>query len=419
MKKIVLAYSGGLDTSVAVKWLADKYNAQIIALLVDVGQGEDLVAAREKACQIGAAKAILIDARKEFVNDYIIPAVTANAVYEDAYPLTTALSRPLIAKLLVDIAQQENADAIAHGCTGKGNDQVRFDVSTRTLAPSLKIIAPAREWDFTRETAIEYAKKNGIPTEITHKKPYSIDANLWGRSIECGVLEDAWVEPPEDIYELTAKPYASEAEYIDVYFEEGIPLKINDKGYPFMDIIMRLNKLAGAHGVGRIDHIENRLVGIKSREIYEAPAAQVLLTAHKALEGLTLPRELLHFKKMMEQKFSELTYYGLWFSPLQKALQSFMETTQKTVTGNVRCKLHQGTCMVVGRKSPFSLYDKALATYDKGDTFDHKSAEGFIKLWGLDSQTFADVNMDKYRAGQKNNNKGIENVSETLAKSVK
>lgn len=393
-EKIVLAYSGGLDTSVAIKWLQDKYNAEIITLVVDVGQGGDMEKVRAKALKIGAIKSILIDAREEFVEKYILPALKANAAYDDSYFLMTALSRPLITKLLVKVANQEGATAIAHGCTGKGNDQVRFDVSVRVLNPKLKIIAPAREWDFTRSSAIEYARAHDIPLDgIIKTKTYSIDQNLWGRSMECGVLEDAWVEPPEDAYEMTASPAAAPdvPAYINIDFEKGVPIALDNQVIHPLAMINQLNMTAGAHSVGRVDHIENRLVGIKSREVYECPAATVLYAAHQALESMALTRELAHFKKGIEQKYAEQVYYGLWFSPLKQALDAFIESTQQTVTGKVRVKLFKGNCTVVGRQSPFSLYDHKLATYEAGDTFNHKAAEHFIQLWGLDLQTYGKV----------------------------
>lgn len=393
-EKIVLAYSGGLDTSVAIKWLQDKYNAEIITLIVDVGQGGDMEKVRAKALDIGAVKSILIDAKEEFAEKYILPALKANAAYDDNYFLMTALSRPLITKLLVKVANQEGATAVAHGCTGKGNDQVRFDVSVRVLNPKLKIIAPAREWDFTRSSAIEYAKAHDIPLDgIIKTKTYSIDQNLWGRSIECGVLEDAWVEPPEDAYEMTTSPSAAPdvPAYISIDFEKGIPTELDGQMMHPLALINQLNMTAGAHSVGRVDHIENRLVGIKSREVYECPAATVLYAAHQALESMALTRELAHFKKGIEQKYAEQVYYGLWFSPLKQALDAFIESTQQTVTGKVRVKLFKGNCTVVGRQSPFSLYDHKLATYEAGDTFNHKAAENFIQLWGLDLQTYGKV----------------------------
>ncbi|MBI5359326.1 MAG: argininosuccinate synthase [Planctomycetes bacterium] len=402
-EKIVLAYSGGLDTSVAIKWLADKYNAEIVTLIADVGQGGDLEKVRAKALKVGAVKSILADVKEEFASQYILPALKANAVYEGSYFLATALSRPLIAKVLVEVAHQENATAIAHGCTGKGNDQVRFEVSVRALDPSLKIIAPAREWDFTRSSAIEYAKTHGIPLDgIVAKKTYSIDQNLWGRSIECGVLEDAWIEPPDDVYEMTTSPLAASntPAYVTIDFEKGKPVAINGEAMDFLELINKLNAIAGANGVGRVDHVENRLVGIKSREIYESPAAAVLFDAHNALESLVLTRDTSHFKKLIEQKYSEMVYFGLWYSPLREAIDAFVTSTQKMVTGQVRMKLYKGSCTLAGRKSQFSLYDNKLATYEAGDTFNHKAAEGFIQLWGLGVQTYG--TMLRKTAAEKN-----------------
>ena len=393
-ERIVMAYSGGLDTSVAIKWLQEKYDAEVITVIVDVGQGGDLEAVRQKALTIGAVKSILIDAKEEFVAKYILPALKANAAYEDSYLLATALGRPLIAQLLVKVAAQENATAVAHGCTGKGNDQVRFDVAVKVLNPKLNIIAPAREWDFTRPSAIAYARANGIPLDgIIKTKIYSIDENLWGRSIECGVLEDAWFEPPEDAFDMTSSPSAAPdmPTYLTIDFEKGVPVGLDGQKIEPLALINSLNIIAGANSVGRMDHIENRLVGIKSREVYECPAGTVLHMAHQAMESMTLTRDMAHFKKLIEQKYSELVYYGLWFSPLREALDAFVETTQQTVTGKVRMKLYKGTCAAVGRQSPFSLYNVKLATYEAGDTFNHKAAEGFIHLWGLDLQTYGKV----------------------------
>ncbi|MEW6027052.1 MAG: argininosuccinate synthase [Planctomycetota bacterium] len=393
-EKIVMAYSGGLDTSVAIKWLQEKYDAEVITVIVDVGQGGDLEEVRKKALKVGAVKSILIDVKEEFVEKYIIPALKANAAYENNYLLATALGRPLIAQHLVKIAIQENATAVAHGCTGKGNDQVRFDVAVKVLNPKLKIIAPAREWDFTRPSAIEYAKAHKIPLDgIIKTKIYSIDENLWGRSIECGVLEDAWFEPPEDAFDMTTSASAAPdiPTYVTIDFEKGIPVALDGQQTEPLALINSLNVIAGANSVGRIDHIENRLVGIKSREVYECPAGTVLHKAHQALESMCLTRDTAHFKKLIEQKYSELVYYGLWFSPLREALDAFVDNTQQTVTGKVRMKLYKGTCVAVGRQSPFSLYNVKLATYEAGDTFNHKAAEGFIHLWGLDLQTYGKV----------------------------
>ncbi|MHB0885401.1 MAG: argininosuccinate synthase [Bacillota bacterium] len=394
MKKVVLAYSGGLDTSVAIRWLQERYDAEVIALSIDVGEGKDLDFIKAKALTIGAKKSYMLDARDEFARDFVFPALKANAVYEGRYMLSSALSRPLISRLLVEVAEAEGADAVAHGCTGKGNDQVRFDVSVAALNPGLKVIAPQREWVMSREEEIDYAKAHGIPIPVGKKNPYSIDENLWGRSIECGVLEDPWAEPPEDIYAWTvsAGKAPADPQYVEVGFEAGVPVSLDGYKMSPVDLIERLNKIAGGHGVGRVDHIENRLVGIKSRENYECPAATVLLAAHRDLEDLCLPREVAHFKPAIEQKYAELAYFGLWYSPLKKALDAFVDSTQATVSGTVRVKLWRGNCAVAGRKSAASLYDFKLATYDKGDAFDHKSAKGFIDVWGLPTRVFSSVN---------------------------
>lgn len=393
--KVVLAYSGGLDTSVAVKWLKEKYNLDVIALTIDVGNERDFSAIQQKARKVGAVKAMVIDAKELFVKYFILPALQANALYEGQYPLATALSRPLMAKLLVDVALEEGASAVAHGCTGKGNDQVRFDVGVNALAPDLKIIAPAREWGMTREETIAYAQKYDIPIPITAASPYSVDENLWGKSIECGVLEDPWVEPPEEIFTWTRPPDKTPDEpgYVEIGFEKGIPTTIDEQEMNGVSLIQRLNELAGKHGVGRIDHIENRLVGIKSREIYEAPAATVLLQAHQALEAMTLSKDQLRFKQKVAVEYADLVYNGLWFSSLNRDLSSYVTSSQSYVTGTVRLKLFKGNSSIVGRKSPKSLYDLGLATYDKGDQFDHSAAEGFIRLWGLPVRTQAQVQL--------------------------
>ena len=384
-KKVVLAYSGGLDTSVAIKWLQDHFGYQVIAVSADVGEGKDLDAVKDKALKIGAVESYRFDLKKEFATDYVLPALKANALYEGKYPLSSALSRPLISKLLVDVAEAEGAEAVAHGCTGKGNDQVRFDVSIGALNPELKIVAPVREWAMSREEEIAYALQHDIPVSVTKKSPYSIDENLWGRSIECGILEDPWVEAPEDAFLWTTSPVdaPNEPEYLHLTFDQGVPVAVNGQSMDLVSLIEKVNVLAGAHGIGRIDHVENRLVGIKSREIYEAPAASVLIHAHQELEQLTLPREVLHYKGMLESKFSEMAYFGLWYSPLKTALDAFMADTQSTVTGTVRVKLFKGMAQVVGRKSAYSLYDEKLATYGADDGFKHDSAEGFIDIWGL------------------------------------
>jgi len=384
-KKVVLAYSGGLDTSVAIRWLLENKATSIIALAIDLGQGDELKPIQKKALQVGASESLVIDAKDEFIRDFIWPALFANAIYGE-YPLATALARPLIAKLLVQVAKKKKADVIAHGCTGKGNDQVRFDVSTMALAPHLKIIAPAREWNMTREQSIEYAKKHNIPIPVKKKSPYSVDLNLWGRSIECGVLEDPLKEPPENAYALTNSPKKapSTPAYLTVGFKNGVPVTLNGKKLSGLKLIQNLNKLAGKHGVGRIDQIENRVVGIKSREIYEAPAAHVLWKAHKDLESMVHTRETILFKSLLDQKYSQLVYDGRWFNPLREAIDEFNKSIQTRVTGVIRIKLYKGSATIVGRKSPYSLYNKKLATYGKGDAFDSSSAEGFIKLFGLD-----------------------------------
>ncbi len=382
-EKVVLAYSGGLDTSISINWIKDKYHMDVIAALVDCGQPDDLKGAYQRALDIGAVKSVIIDAKDEFIDDFIFPSIKANLKYEKKYPLATALARPLIVKKLVDVARKEGAKAVAHGCTAKGNDQVRFDVGIRSLAPDLKIIAPQREWNISREEAIEYAKKCNIKVDVTKKSPYSIDENLWGRSIECGILEDPWNEPPDDIYKWTKiTRSSSESEYMQIGFQNGIPVSLNDKNASPVSIIGELNKTAGSYGIGRIDMVENRLVGIKSREIYESPAAEILIEAHRQLESLVLDRELIHYKYILEEKLAELVYYGLWFTPLRECLCAFVEQSQNFVTGTVRIKLENKNFKIVGRKSIHSLYDINLATYDKSDKFDPAHSESFIKLWG-------------------------------------
>ncbi len=384
-KKIVLAYSGGLDTSVAIRWLQEKYDADVFAVTLDLGQGKDLEGVQKKALSIGAKEALVFDVREEFLSNYVLPALWAGAIYEKRYPLATALSRPLIAKYLVQVAQEKGATYIAHGCTGKGNDQVRIEVSVAALDPDLQIIAPARIWGWTREEEIEWAHANGIPVPVTVDSPYSIDVNIWGRSIECGILEDPWAEPPEDIYQWTRSPEKApdEAVTIEIGFESGIPKLLKGQFYSLINLVEELNTIGGTHGFGRIDHVENRLVGIKSREIYESPAALLLLEAYQDLENLVMPREVTHFKSILEEKYSLMVYEGLWYSPLREALDAFMKKIAERVSGSIRIKLYKGSMQITGRKSENSLYDFALATYDKGDRFDHTSAEGFIKLWGL------------------------------------
>ncbi|MDA2301271.1 MULTISPECIES: argininosuccinate synthase [Bacillus cereus group] len=398
-KKVVLAYSGGLDTSVAIKWLQEK-NYDIIALCLDLGEGKDLAFVKEKALSVGAIKSYMIDVQEEFANEYALMAMQAHTLYEGKYPLVSALSRPLIAKKLVEIAEQEGATAVAHGCTGKGNDQVRFEVSIQALNPYLEVIAPVREWKWSREEEIAYAKENDVPIPINLDSPFSIDQNLWGRSNECGILEDPWAAPPEDAYEMTLalEDTPNKPEFVEIGFEAGVPTTLNGTAYSLADLIKTLNALAGKHGVGRIDHVENRLVGIKSREVYECPAAVTLITAHKELEDLTHVKEVAHFKPVIEQKITELIYNGLWFSPLKQALHAFLQETQKNVTGTVRVKLFKGHAIVEGRKSEYSLYDEKLATYTAQDEFNHDAAVGFISLFGLPTKVYSQVNQKKVEA---------------------
>ncbi|KPK98029.1 MAG: argininosuccinate synthase [Omnitrophica WOR_2 bacterium SM23_72] len=389
MKKIILAYSGGLDTSCAIRWLKEQ-GFEVICFVADLGQGlsqgEDFEAIEARGLAAGASKVYIKDLQDEFVEDFVMPALKAHAVYEGKYLLATALARPLIAKYLVQTAHKEKADAVAHGCTGKGNDQVRFEVTVNILEPALEIIAPVREWEFkSREEEIEYARMYNIPVDVTKKKPYSIDRNIWGISIEAGVLENLEQEPPQDCYLITKSPTAQATypKYIEISFEKGVPKKLDGKTYRLKNLINQLNDWGGLHGVGRADLVENRLVGIKSREIYEAPAATILYTAHKELESLVMDRELSHFKEIVSLKYAELVYYGLWYSPLKEALDKFVDATQRQVTGSVKLKLFKGNCVAVARKSRYSLYKKELSTYGEEDKFDHKLANGFIKLWGL------------------------------------
>ena len=394
--KVVLAYSGGVDTSVAIKWLAEKYNLDVITCCVNVGGVQDVEGIVKKAVKLGAIKSLAIDAREAFINDYVFKAIKANALYEGQYPLATALGRPLMAKLLVDLAHREGAKIVAHGCTGKGNDQVRFDVSVLALAPELKIIAPAREWGMTRDETIKYANKHGIPIPVSIKKPYSIDENPWGRAIECGVLEDPWNEPPEDIFEWTKAPdkTPNKPEYVDIAFEQGVPVSLDGKKMSGLALIEKLNMMAGRNGIGRIDHIESRVVGIKSRENYEAPAATVIIKAHIGLEHMTMTRHQLRFKEYVAQEYSDLIYNGLWFSSHRQDLDAYIDSSQRYVTGVVRVKMHKGTCTLVGRKSPYSLYNIKLATYDTGDLFDQSDSASFIRLWGLPLKVQAQAQMD-------------------------
>nr|ABZ09369.1 putative arginosuccinate synthase [uncultured marine microorganism HF4000_APKG7H23] len=390
--KIVLAYSGGLDTSVAIRWLMDQYSAEVVTLTVDLGAVQ-LQDARERALQIGAVKAVVLDARQEFVNDFVWPALQAGSVYEHAYPLATALGRPLIAKLMVQVALEEGAFAVAHGSTGKGNDQVRFDVSTAALAPQLKVIAPAREWGMSRDQEIVYAQEHQVPLNLNRRNPYSVDENLWGRSVEAGDLEDPWVEPPEEAYAWTrpVEDTPGKPRYVELEFREGVPVAVDGEELPGPELISLVQEMAGLHGVGRIDHVENRLVGIKSREIYEAPAAVVLHLAHRALEALCLGREQARFKDRVAQEYSELVYNGLWFTSHRHDLEAYVRSTQRHVSGTVRLRLHKGTATVVGRRSDQSLYQHGLATYETGDQFDHRAAEGFIAIYGLPVRTQAHV----------------------------
>lgn len=383
-EKIVLAYSGGLDTSVAIRWLKEEKGYDVIALTVDVGMDRDRETLQSRAMAAGASGFKWADSQETFIRQFVFPALASGALYQ-GYPLATALSRPLIARELVAVAKSEGATAVAHGCTAKGNDQVRLDVSVQALAPELKVVAPLREWVMDRESEIAYAQEHSIPIEVTKKSPYSIDENLWGRSIETGVLEDPWVEPPADVYAWTksANDAPDQPAYIEIGFEKGAPVSLDGQPVDAVSLVKDLNALAGEHGVGRIDSVEDRLVGIKSREIYEAPAGVTLLAAHEALEGLTLSKDQRRMKARVAQEYAELVYNGLWYSAHHRDLQAYVRSTQRYVTGTVRVKLHKGVATVVGRKSPQSLYDFSLATYDKGDQFDRTSAVGFIDIWGL------------------------------------
>ncbi|HET9435335.1 MAG TPA: argininosuccinate synthase [Candidatus Limnocylindrales bacterium] len=385
MKKVVLAYSGGLDTSVAVAWLREQHDAEVVTLTVDVGGGSLREGVERRAISAGASRAYVVDARERFVTDFVWPHLQANALYQGAYPLATALARPLIAQLLVEVAQKEGADAVAHGCTGKGNDQVRFDVAVHALDPGLEVVAPMRVgMGLSREQEIDYAAERGIEIPITKASPYSIDVNLWGRSCETGVLEDPWTSPPADAYEWTVAPEAApDPVEVVIGFEGGTPVSLDGAFLDPVELVERLHSLGGAHGVGRIDHVEDRLVGIKSREIYETPAATILHTAHRALEGLTLSKDTLRFNRLVADEHAQLTYDGLWFSALHRDLRGYVASSQRVVSGEVRMRLDHGSAVVAGRRSPLSLYDKNLATYDEGDAFDHASAVGFIEIFGL------------------------------------
>ncbi len=388
-KRVVLAYSGGLDTSVAVRWLGEEMGVEVIALAADVGQGGDFDGLRQRALAAGAVEAVVVDAREEFARDFVAPALRANARYEGKYPLVSSLSRPLIVRHLVAAAREHGADAVAHGCTGKGNDQVRFEVSTRALAPDLETLAPVRGWGLTREQSIEYAERFGIPVTVTKSSPYSIDQNLWGRTIECGVLEDPWIQPPEEVFELTS-PTASEPVEMVLRFEDGLPVAIDGRPLPLHELIGEVTRVVGSYGWGRVDMVENRRVGIKSREVYECPGALALLMAHADLEDITLERDLAHEKSRLEPRWAELVYDGLWFSPLKEALDAFVGESQRFVAGEVRLRCEvPGRCFVAGRRSPVGLYDYELATYEAADAFHHEDAAGFVRLWGLGLETWA------------------------------
>lgn len=391
-EKVILAYSGGLDTSVAITWLMKDYD--VVAVCMDVGEGKDLDFIHDKALKVGAVESYVLDVKDEFAEEYVLPALRAHAYYEQKYPLVSALSRPVISKKLVEIAHKTGATTIAHGCTGKGNDQVRFEVAIAALDPELKVIAPVREWKWSREEEIEYAKANGVPVPADLDNPYSVDQNLWGRANECGVLENPWNQAPEDAFGITTSPEEAPntPEFIDIEFKEGKPVALNGKEMKLADLIQEVNAIAGKHGVGRIDHVENRLVGIKSREIYECPGAITLLTAHKEIEDITLVREVSHFKPILENELSNLIYNALWFSPATKAIIAYIKETQKVVNGTAKVKLYKGSAKVVARKSPNSLYDENLATYTSADSFDQDAAVGFIKLWGLPTQVNSQVN---------------------------
>jgi argininosuccinate synthase len=397
--RVVLAYSGGLDTSVAISWIGKETGKEVIAVAVDVGQGgEDMNIVRQRALDCGAVEAILVDARNEFADEYCLPTIKANALYMDRYPLVSAISRPLIVKHLVEVARSHGGTTVAHGCTGKGNDQVRFEVGFGALAPDLDVIAPVRDYAWTREKAISFAEENGIPINVTKKSPFSIDQNVWGRAVETGFLEDLWNAPTKDVYTYTADPTVNwnVPDELVITFDKGRPIAIDGRPVSVLEAIEELNQRAGAQGVGRLDVVEDRLVGIKSREIYEAPGAMVLIKAHQELEHVTLERELGRFKRQTEQRWSELVYDGLWFSPLKYALDTFVEKTQEHVSGDIRLVLHGGSVTVNGRRSGESLYDFNLATYDEGDSFDQSYAKGFVNIHGLSSKVAAkrDLGLD-------------------------
>ncbi|GAB3299499.1 argininosuccinate synthase [Parasphingorhabdus pacifica] len=390
-ERVVLAYSGGLDTSVAIGWIAEETGAEVVAVAVDVGQGgEDLEAVRERALECGAVEAVVADARDEYADQYCLPALQSNALYMDRYPLVSAISRPLIVKHLTDAAKAHGATTVSHGCTGKGNDQVRFEVGIGALAPDLKVMAPVRDFAWTREKAIAWAEDRDLPIDVNKKSPYSIDQNVWGRAVETGFLEDIWNAPVEDVYSYTADPSVPrDPDELIISFDKGVPVAIDGETVTVLQAIEQLNRRAGAQGYGRLDMVEDRLVGIKSREIYEAPGALALITAHQELETVTLERDLARFKRTAEQRWGELVYDGLWFSPLKKSLDAFITETQQHVSGDIRMSLHGGRAVVNGRRSEQSLYDFNLATYDEGDTFDQELAKGFVQLWGLPSKIAA------------------------------
>ena len=387
-KRVVLAYSGGLDTSVAVRWMAEEWGVEVIAVAVDVGQGGDFGLIKERALAAGAVEVVVVDCREEYAADFVAPALRANALYEGRYPLVSSLSRPVIVRHLVEAARSFGADAVAHGCTGKGNDQVRFEVSTRALAPDLETLAPVRVWGLTRDDSIAYAERYDIPVNVTRASPYSIDENLWGRAIECGVLEDPWASPPEDVFTLT-RPTAGEPVELVVAFEAGLPVAVDGRAMPLHELVGHVGGVVGSYGWGRVDMVESRRVGIKSREVYECPGALALLMAHGDLEGLTLERDVFHEKIRLEPRWAELVYDGLWFSPLKMALDAFVTETQRYVTGEVRLRCEPGRCAVAGRRSDVGLYDYQLATYDAADSFHHEDAAGFVRLWSLGVQTWA------------------------------
>jgi len=392
VKKVVVAYSGGLDTSIILSWVKENYKCEVIACCVDVGQGAELKGLNEKAKKTGASKSYIIDAREEFVKDYIFPAIKANALYEDKYYLGTSLARPVIAKKIADIVKKENADAVCHGATGKGNDQVRFELAFKALMPNIKIIAPWREWDIrSREDAIDYAKKRNIPIPVTKAKPYSSDANLWHVSYEGGILEDLGSEYDESMFKMTVSQEKApdKPTYVNIEFESGIPVSVNGKKLSPVELVKKLNEIAGGNAIGRTDMVENRLVGMKSRGVYEAPAAAVLYAAHEELEAVSMDRETLHFKQTLASKYGEIAYYGLWFSPLREALDAFVNETQKYVTGGVKLKLYKGNITPVARTAKYSLYSEKLATFEKDEIYNHKDAEGFINLWGLPTKVYA------------------------------